>query len=459
MARNSRILVVDDDKWTREFARKIFEREGYRIDTAAGGREAIKKIKGSVYDLVITDLVMKDCNGIEVLKKAREQSYDPEVIVMTGYSSVETAVKTLKLGAYDYLKKPLDPGRTILTIEQALEKRKLRREVESFRSQVEEKFGVRQIITKSPKMCNVMRLVDLVMTNDSAVLIEGESGTGKELVARAIHFGGPRASRPFIALNCGALPEQLLESELFGHVKGAFTGADSNKKGIFEEADGGTLLLDEVGDMPLSLQVKLLRVLENGEVRKVGGTKSIHVNVRIISSTNRNLSSLLKEGKFREDLYYRLRVVPITLPPLRKRKEDIMPLLDHFLEVYSRKFKKNVQSFSDKALVMLLNYDWPGNIRELENLVEGTIIFSQSTVITPIEISTILQIKETSGENGEEGPSDLNIKKRFIKLEREYILKALEENNWNQVKTARDLGIGRSTLWRKMEKMRLKKPL
>ncbi|MCK4543864.1 MAG: sigma-54-dependent Fis family transcriptional regulator, partial [Spirochaetales bacterium] len=338
MARNSRILVVDDDKWTREFARKIFEREGYRIDTAAGGREAIKKIKGSVYDLVITDLVMKDCNGIEVLKKAREQSYDPEVIVMTGYGSVETAVKTLKLGAYDYLKKPLDPGRTILTIEQALEKRKLRREVESFRSQVEEKFGVRQIITKSPKMCDVMRLVDLVMTNDSAVLIEGESGTGKELVARAIHFGGPRASRPFIALNCGALPEQLLESELFGHVKGAFTGADSNKKGIFEEADGGTLLLDEVGDMPLSLQVKLLRVLENGEVRKVGGTNSIHVDVRIISSTNRNLSSLLKEGKFREDLYYRLRVVPIKLPPLRKRKEDIMSLLDHFLEVYSRKF-------------------------------------------------------------------------------------------------------------------------
>jgi DNA-binding NtrC family response regulator len=456
---NSRILVVDDDKWTREFVRAIIEKEGYQVNSAAGGRAALKKIEDSIYDLVITDLVMEDYNGIDVLKKAKEQSYDPEVIVITGYSSVETAVKTLKLGAYDYLNKPLDPGRTILTIKQALEKRKLRREVESFRSHVEEKFGVRQIIAMSPKMRDVMRLIDLVITNDSAVLIEGESGTGKELVARAIHFEGPRASNHFIALNCGALPEQLLESELFGHVKGAFTGADSNKKGIFEEADGGTLLLDEVGDMPLSLQVKLLRVLENGEVRKVGSTKSICVDVRIISSTNRHLSSLLKEGKFREDLYYRLKVVPITLPPLRERKEDIMPLLDHFLKVYSIRFKKNVRGFSDKALVMLLNYNWPGNIRELENLVEGAVIFSQSSVITPKEILAILQITEIPKVKRGEGHSDLNIKKRFIDLEKEYILKALEENNWNQVKSARDLGIGRSTLWRKMEKMHLKKPL
>ncbi len=457
MAKKQLVLVVEDEQWAREFLKELLEAEGYRVDTAADGSAAAVKIETGAYDLVISDLKMQGYDGIEVLKLAKAQSYDPEVLLITAYGSVESAVEAIKLGAFDYLSKPMDSKRVMLTVQQALEKRRLKNEVAHLRGQVEEKYGRKNIITTSVQMRKVLELVDLVARTDSSVLIEGESGTGKELVARAIHFGGPRRNRPFIAVNCGALPEPLLESELFGHVKGAFTGAVRDKKGLFEEADGGSLLLDEVGDMPLSLQVKLLRVLQDGEVRKVGSNTSMNVDVRIISSTNRNLASLIKEGTFREDLFYRLRVVPLVIPPLRERKEEITPLVNHFLNRYNLKLKKEVKGFTPQSIEMLLSYDWPGNIRELENLVEGAIALSTSSLITPLEMAPILYLEEKDSEDVEANNKDLSLSRMHEKVEREYVLKALEKHRWNQGEAAQDLGIGRTSLWRKMEKYDLRK--
>jgi len=305
-------------------------------------------------------------------------------------------------------------------------------------------------------MKKVLELVELVSVTDSTVLIEGESGTGKELVARAIHFSGRRAKHPFIAVNCGALPEPLLESELFGHLKGSFTGAIRDKKGLFEEADGGTLLLDEIGDMPSPIQVKLLRVLQEGEIRRVGGNSNISVDVRIIASTNRKLSALVEEGEFREDLFYRLNVIPITIPPLRERREDIIPLINHFVEVYRAKLKKDVQGFSPEALEILLNHDWPGNIRELENVVERAMTLGSHTLISSSDLTKIFYLGEAPSKSTEPESDDFNLHKAHEMLEREYILKALKKNDWNQSQAAKGLGIDRSSLWRKMKEYGIK---
>ena len=336
MAVSSRILVVDDDKWSLKYTKEILEQKKYQVDTAFGGKRGMDLIKSRAYDLILTDMKMDDCDGIEILKAAVAQSYKPEIIVITGYGSIQTAVKALKLGAFDYIQKPLDTEPAMRTIALALKQAALKEEAADHDIGRKETANYKRIISQSPGMKKILGLMDLVSTNDVPVLIEGESGTGKELVARYIHYKGSRAEGPFVVVNCSALPESLLESELFGHVKGAFTDASKNKTGLIEEADGGTFLLDEIGDMPINLQAKLLRFLQDGEVRKVGSTVSKNIDVRIISSTNKNLASLMKTGKFREDLYYRLKVIPIKLPPLRDRNGDITLLLDYFLKLHAQ---------------------------------------------------------------------------------------------------------------------------
>jgi DNA-binding NtrC family response regulator len=456
MAKRPLILVVEDEEWARKFLRELLEKESYRVDDAADGAQAIKKMGEGLYDLVITDLKMEGYDGIDVLKAAKSHSYDPEVLLVTAYGTVESAIEAIKLGAFDYLTKPLDSNRLIVTVGQALDKRRLKGEVENLRSQVGERYSRKKIIAASSKMKKVLELVELVSGTDSTVLIEGESGTGKELVARAIHFSGTRAKRPFIAVNCGALPEPLLESELFGHVKGSFTGAIRDKKGLFEEADGGTLLLDEIGDMPSPIQVKLLRVLQEGEIRRVGGNSNISVDVRIIASTNRKLSALVEEGEFREDLFYRLNVIPITIPPLRERRDDIAPLINHFVGVYKGKLKKDVEGFSPEALEILLNHDWPGNIRELENVVERAMTLGSYTLISSSDLTKIFYLGKSPSKSTEPESDDFNLHKAHEMLEREYILKALKKNDWNQSQAAKDLGIDRSSLWRKMKEYGIK---
>ena len=457
MAEKPIVLVADDDKYSRAFLKELLHSNGYAVDEAVDGDEAVEKINKIDFDLVLTDLKMPGRQGIEVLQAAKSLENDPEVLVVTAYGTFETAVEAIKLGAFDYLTKPLDSKRVLVTIQRALEKKHLRGEVANLRSQIEVTYGRQNIIAASTQMHRVLELVDLLAGSDSPVLIEGESGTGKELIVKAIHFGGARKSKSFVAVNCGALPEHLLESELFGHEKGAFTGAVKDKKGLFEEANGGTLLLDEIGDMPQSLQVKLLRVLQDGEVRRVGSNAVIHVDVRLISCTNRKLVDLIAEGKFREDLFYRLRVVPITVPPLRERREDIPPLLNHFVERFSQKMNKKVLGFTPEAMQMILSYDWPGNIRELENLVQGAITLSSSASIGSAEIEPFL-IQRQGAAPIEMGNEVLNISKVYEKVEKDCIIKALQRNAWNQIQAARDLGIGRTTLWRKMEKHDIKKP-
>lgn len=460
MSDQPKILVVEDEEWAREFLVEVLIEEGFEVEGAGDGVEALNKISMEVYDLIITDLRMHGVGGLEVLKAAKDVEIDPEVLLITAYGSIESAVEALKLGAFDYLAKPLDAERVLVSVRQALEKRKLRTEIARLRSQVSELSGKKSLVAASGKMRKVLELVDLVSISDTNVLIEGESGTGKELVARAIHMGSSRKDHAFIAVNCGALPEPLLESELFGHEKGAFTGALRSKKGLFEEADGGSLLLDEVGDMPLPLQIKLLRVLQDGQVRRVGSNATEQLDVRIIAATNRNLSSLVEEGRLREDLYYRLKVVPINIPPLRERRDDIMPLLNHFLQKLQAKFPREIKGFDEEAIRLLLEHNWPGNIRELENLVEGASTLSSSAIISISTVRSILNIEDilpaAPKNNGD--PESLNLVDAHEQIEKQYIEMALEQASWNQMEACKSLGIGRTSLWRKMEKYQIEKP-
>ncbi len=446
------ILVVDDQAEIRQVLEKLLKTNGYQVEDAADGKEAIEKIKTGVFDVVITDLKMEDYSGIEILRIAMAQPYDPEVLLITAFGSVDSAVEALKMGAYDYLEKPLDLKKLVVIIERALEKRKLKSEIVGLRREVEKYHSRTNIVAESPQMLKILESVKLLSRTDSTVLIEGESGTGKEVIARTIHLWGPRRNKPFIAVNCGALPAPLLESELFGHVKGAFTGAAKNKKGLFEEADGGTILLDEIGDMDLPLQIKLVRVLQDAEVRKVGCNFPVNVDTRIIAATNRKLESLIKEGKFREDLFYRLHVIPISVPPLRERREDIAPLLNHFIEKYSRKFKKKIRGFLPETLSALIQYDWPGNARELENFVERMVSLSGSSLIKPSELKNFISLRERPSEKPLSRPQNLKLSALYNTIEKEHILKILKKNLWNISKSTKDLGICRSSLWIKMKK-------
>lgn len=452
-----KILIVDDEKSMRLTISMLLRRRGYVVDGAETFQEAIGKIEGEVYDLALTDLRLSDGSGLELLREAKRISPETEVIILTAFGSIESAVEAIRLGAFDYLTKPIDPDDLLLHVRKAVEHKRLRRAVRNLRSQVKERYKLGNIIGKSRSMQQIFEMITVVSRTDTTVLIQGESGTGKELVAKAIHTHSHRAEGPFVPVNCGAIPEALFESELFGHVKGAFTGASYNRKGLFEEADGGTIFLDEVGEIPFPMQVKLLRVLEEKRIRRIGSNETIPVDVRVIAATNKNLKALVDEGKFRDDLFYRLNVVMIEIPPLRERPDDILPLAEHFLERFSSKLKKDIREISPEARRMLLSYDWPGNVRELENAIERAVLLSHDQIIGPDDLPDTL--RKDSGdilldlivEGLEEGYT-------LRELERRYIEAVLRRNRGNRSKTAEQLGIGRNTLWRKIKEYKIDVP-
>jgi DNA-binding NtrC family response regulator len=451
MPRGRRILVVDDDQTIRKLLRDLLEVNGHEIDEAEDLPSATRMLKGHEYEVVLTDLMLPGGNGLEVLRAARARPYEPEVLVITAYGTIDSAVEAVRTGAFDYLTKPISTQKLLLTIDRAVERRSLRREVSNLRREVGDRYSPKNFVAASAAMRRVLELVNVVAAADSPILIQGESGTGKELVARAIHFRGARAGRPFMAVNCAALPEALLESELFGYTKGAFTGAATDRKGLFEEADGGSMLLDEIGDMALLLQGKLLRVLQEGEVRRVGSASMRRVDVRILASTNRDLPTLIHEGKFREDLYYRLNVIPIVIPPLRERTEDIVPLCRHFLTMYAGKLGREPQSLSSEALEVILDHGWPGNIRELENVIARVVTLSLAPVISAKEFRVIFSLGGALAAESISPVAD-SAGGTSQGAEKDAIMQVLLANEGNQTKAARALGMGRNTLWRKMKK-------
>jgi two-component system, NtrC family, response regulator AtoC len=448
MARGSHVLVVDDDATIRGFLLDLLSANGHDVVAAVDVHTAAEALKSREFELVLTDLMLPDGDGLEILRLARARPYAPEVLVITAYGTIDSAVEAVRAGAFDYLTKPVAAQKLLLTVDRAIERRSLRSEVTNLRREVGERYAAEGLVSASAGMRRVMELVDIVTATDSAILIQGESGTGKELVARAIHFRGARAGRPFIAINCAALPEALLESELFGYAKGAFTGAATERKGLFEEADGGTLLLDEIGDMPLLLQGKLLRVLQEGEIRRVGGASMRRVDVRILASTNRNLQDLIVEEKFRRDLFYRLNVIPLVIPPLRERVDDIVPLCRHFLGLYGKKLGRAAQSLSPEAIHLVERHTWPGNVRELENVIERAVTLSTSPVISEEEFRTILTLGSAPGRSAPAPSASRTVQG----AERETIIRALTDANGNQTRAAETLGMARNTLWRKMKK-------
>ncbi len=380
---SEKILVVDDDPTFQTITRSLLEENGYEVEVAQSAERAEEKLRQCEYDLVLTDLVMAGKNGLAFLNYVKSWAPETPVVMITGFASVNSAVEAMKAGAEDYLTKPCSSDELILKIKRVLEKKHNYQELNRLREELAEKYTFGNIIGKSANLQSVFKLIARVSETDAAVLIQGETGTGKELVARAIHYNSPRKDKPFISVNCAALSETLLESELFGHERGAFTGAINQKLGRFEMAHHGTLFLDEVGDIPLSTQAKLLRVLQEKEFERVGGTQTVKVDIRILSATNKNLQEAIRAGAFREDLFYRLNVMPIILSPLRNRLDDVPPLAQHFIEKYAARFHKTVEGLTSPALEILLRYNWPGNVRELENIIERAVIITNGTQISP----------------------------------------------------------------------------
>ena len=454
-----RILIVDDEAFIRENLERILAEDGYRPLSAADGDEALRQVSEAEVDLVLLDLNLGPRSGLELLAALRD--IDPEllVIIITGYGTVESAVEALKMGAYDYIKKPFKADAIRLIVKLALETRSLRREVRHLRRESKGLPVDLEMIGTSPAMMQVYHQVREVAKHETAtVLITGESGTGKELVARAVHDLSRRKERPFVEINCGSLPFNLLETELFGHERGAFTDAKTRKIGLFEEAAGGTIFLDEIGEMDMGLQVKLLRVLEDRRIRRLGGTRNIAIDARVVAATNRDLKRAIASREFREDLYYRLNVFPIHLPPLRERREDIPPLLDHFLKRFSREFHKTIREVSRDALDLLMRYHWPGNVRELRNLVERICIMQQDEVIRPecLPKEIFGEVpRRLEGVPPEIPSAGIDLEKLVENLERELIGKALTATGGNVAKTARLLNVARGTLRYKLEKYRL----
>ncbi len=443
MPPQAHLLIVDDDEITCNLLEEVLSKEGYRVDQALDGREAISKGDQKHYDVVLTDIKMIGVDGMEVLKAYRQKSPETIMIMMTAFGSIETAILAIKEGAYDYVSKPFKLDEIKLAIQRALDQRRLLQENLLYRQELITKYKLENIVGRSPQMLQVYKTIARVAESRSTVLLIGESGTGKELVARAIHFNRPRAPRAFIVVDCGSLAETLLESELFGHVRGAFTGAITNKKGLFEEADSGTCFLDEVGDISLAMQAKLLRVLQEHEIKRVGGTETIKVDVRIVAATNKNLEQLITEKRFREDLFYRLNVVSLHLPPLRDRVEDIPLLAEHFLRKFAEINQKPVSRISPEALEMLSRFGWPGNARELENVVERAVTLSQHSIILPEDLPARMRT-EPAMVNANILPSHISLSE----LEKLYIQKVLEQTGWNKKKAADILGIDRRTLYR-----------
>jgi DNA-binding NtrC family response regulator len=446
------ILIVDDEPLARSTMALLLRKRGYRALAADGVTTAVKALTEEVVDLVVTDLRMPDGSGLDVLRAVKRNGPDTDVILLTAYAGWESAREAFQLGGLDYFEKGRDPDELLHRIDKALEEKALRRENENLRRQIEERYGLPGIIANSAEMRRVLDLMIRVAPTAATVLIQGESGTGKELIAKAIHHTSRRARGPFVAVNCGAVPETLLESELFGHLKGAFTGATGTKKGLFEEAHEGTLFLDEIGEMTPGLQVKVLRALQDGEIRSVGSTQPITVDVRVLAATHRNLEQMIREGSFREDLFYRLNVIALALPPLRDRREDIPVLAQRFLDDHGSKLGRQLRLSSD-ALDCLLAYPWPGNVRELGNAMERTAILSRGEMAGPGDLPPHVAAGRTLGR----APA-LPPQQTLADLERTHILQTLERCGWNHSRTAQALGIGRTTLWRKLREYGLERP-
>jgi len=443
----SEILLVDDEKSVRTTLSMFLTKAGYNLEESSNGNDTIEKVNQKFYDLIITDLKMKPIDGMEVLKKVKEINPMTEVIVMTAFGTVESGVEAMKLGAYDYILKPFNKDEFLILVAKALEHKHLLTEVEKLQEGLKEKYKFENIVGNSKKMLDVISMVTKVAPMDSTVLISGESGTGKELIAHAIHLNSKRKNRSFVTINCGAIPEHLQESELFGHIRGAFTGAVRDKVGLFQEANGGTLFLDEIGETALSTQVKLLRFLQDGEIRRVGDNEPIRVDVRLLVATNKYLEKEIEENNFREDLYYRINVIPIHLPPLREKKDDIPLLVNHFLEKYKKKTNKKIDAISPDAMRLLSGYSWPGNVRELENIIERAVILSNHNVITPSDLPDALYTKNDKLKSKNTFDEECALEE----LNKKYILKILDNYSWNQKKASSILGISTTTLWRKLK--------
>ena len=442
----ARILVVDDERSMRELLAIVLRRDGHEVFVAENGRSAIELLEKEPMELLISDVKMPDVSGVQVLAAA--QRVNPEIIgiMITAYASTDTAVEALRLGAYDYLSKPFNVDELKLKVAKALERKRLQQENALLKRALQDTHQFSNIIGRSPAMEAVFQLVRTIAPTASTVLISGESGTGKELVARAIHFNSPRKDRPFVALNCGALPETLLESELFGHVRGAFTGADSNKKGLVEVAEKGTVFLDEIGEMSPMVQVKVLRVLQERKFRRLGGTEETDADIRIIAATNRDLSKLVAEGKFREDLFYRINVIPVHLPPLRERVEDVPLLAEHFLAKYAAQMRRKISGLSPEAMRRLQEYSWPGNIRELENAIERAVALETGQLIEVTSLPEHVQngVLRTGGGDGNNGvvlDSGFHLEQHVEEIEREYISEALRRAGGVKSRAAELLGM------------------
>ncbi len=436
----SRIIVVDDEPGMREFLEIMLQKDNYLVSTASDGAEAIQRIENDLFDLAVVDVQMPVMNGIEVLKKINEKCPETTVIMITAFASHETAIEAMKLGAYDYITKPFKIDEIKLVIRKALDKKRLERENSRLKKELETKYGFGNIIGRSPAIVKIFELIKRVSELKVNVLITGESGTGKELVARAIHYSGTRHEGPFVPVNCGAIPETLMESELFGYRRGAFTGAVRDKRGLFEEASGGTIFLDEIADLPVHLQVKLLRVIEEKIIRPLGSTDTTPIDVRVIAATNKKLEEEVSKGKFREDLFYRLNVIKMILPPLRERKEDISPLAIHFIGKYAREMEKDIRGISPKALEILENYHYPGNVRELENIIARCVALEPFNVIRQETLPQLVSGKdyldlETSFS------SNAGLDTLLGNVEKKMIEKALRSTGGNKTEAAKLLGI------------------
>jgi two-component system nitrogen regulation response regulator NtrX len=446
------ILIVDDEPAIVTSLSQILADEGYQVETAKSGSDGLKIVAAEPPALMLLDIWMPDMDGLETLKRVRELAPTVQVMMMSGHGSIETAVKAIKLGAYDYIEKPLSLDNVVLRVRHALEQRRLTQENLSLRTKVARRY---ELVGSSPAMQRLRQLIETAGPTNGRVMIAGENGTGKELVARAIHLHSPRRDYPFIAVNCAAIPETLIESELLGHERGAFTGATTQKRGQFEQADGGTLFLDEIGDMSLSTQAKVLRVLQEQQFTRVGGSKVIKVDVRVIAASNKNLAKEIEKGTFREDLYYRLNVLPIEVPPLRDRKEDVPSLVKHFLQVLAEEQGLKRKDMTPEALDVLHRYEWPGNIRELRNLIERLLIMVPGPVIEAAHLAPLLQTR-SAGQAASAAPvlaapSYPSLRDARNAFEKEYIGRKLREHNWNVSKTADDLKVERSHLHRKIK--------
>lgn len=456
----AKILVVDDESKIRESFSDILSLEDFDVDTAQNGEEAINLIEEDFYDVALIDLNMPKVDGMEVLKYLVDHSIDTIGIILTGYATIRTAVEAMKAGAFDYLAKPVKMEEVIMVIKRALEFRDIKRENVSLKNQLKKKYKFDNFIGDSPEINKVFKIIEKVADTDSTVLILGESGTGKELVAKAIHYNSMRRDKPLIPVNCGAIPEDLLESELFGHEKGAFTNAIRTRIGRFELSNGGTIFLDEIGEMSPHLQVKLLRILQEQEFERLGGTKTIKCDIRVIAATNKDLDKLVLENEFREDLYYRLRVIPIEIPPLRERPSDIPLLVKHFVDIMIKTRGKEIKGVSKDVMKAFMNYDWPGNVRELENIIERMVILTDADELTVNDLPDKLLQKQKPEEVGPSMiPDDgFSLNNAINDYEKLLIIRALEKADWVKNRAAKLLNMNRTTLVEKIKKQGIEKP-